>query len=201
MRVAVLASGRGSNLRALLEQVHGREAEIVAVAGDRPEAEALAQARANGVPVRAFALDAHDGDRAARDAAIGDWLEYHGVHLVVLAGYMALLDPGFIARFPDRIVNVHPSLLPAFPGLHAVEQAVAYGVKVVGVTVHLVDDGMDTGAIIAQRAIAPADMTDAAAVHAALQEVEHELLPEVVRLFARGLVRRDPQGARRLVVG
>ncbi|MCU0258127.1 MAG: hypothetical protein MUF56_03800 [Solirubrobacteraceae bacterium] len=96
---------------------------------------------------------------------------------------------------------MHPSLLPAFPGLHAVEQAVAYGVKVVGVTVHLVDDGMDTGAIIAQRAIAPADMTDAAAVHAALQEVEHELLPEVVRLFARGLVRRDPQGARRLVVG
>jgi phosphoribosylglycinamide formyltransferase-1 len=152
------------------------------------------------VPVRAFPLAEHPG-RAERDAAIGDWLEYHGVHLVVLAGYMALLDPGFIARFPDRIVNVHPSLLPAFPGLHAVEQAVAHGVKVVGVTVHLVDDGMDTGAIIAQRAIAPADMTDAAAVHAALQEVEHALLPEAVRLFAQGAVRRDPRGSRRLLVG
>jgi phosphoribosylglycinamide formyltransferase-1 len=201
MRVAVLASGRGSNLLALLEQVHGREAEIVAVAGDRPDAPAFAHARAHGVPVRGFPLADHDGDRAARDAAIADWLGYHGVHLVVLAGYMALLDPGFVARYPDRIVNVHPSLLPAFPGLHAVEQAVTYGVKVAGVTVHFVDEGIDTGAIIAQRATTAPDPSDPATLHAALQDLEHELLPEVVRWFARGAVRRDPADPRRVLIG
>ncbi len=198
MRVAVLASGRGSNLQALIDGVHGREAEIVGVASDRAGAPALDRAAAAGIPAAVFLRDDYE-DRTGRDLAMGDWVLAQGAELVVLAGYMALLDPAFIARFPDRIVNVHPSLLPAFSGLHAVEQAVAYGVKVVGVTVHLVDDGVDTGSIVLQRAIAPPDVTDPEAVAAALHEIEHELLPEAVRLFARGAVRRDPAEPRWLV--
>ncbi len=119
---------------------------------------------------------------------------------MVLAGYMALLTPGFIARFPDRIVNVHPSLLPAFAGIHSIQQAIDYGVRVVGVTVHLVDDGVDTGAILLQRAIAMPDTRDPALVHAALQPLEHELLPEAVRLLAAGRVRRDPDAPQRVLI-
>ena len=153
LRVGVLASGAGTNLQALLDTVHGREAQVVAVASDQPGCAALERARAAAIPARAFPLADH-ADRAARDAAIADWLEQEGVELVVLAGYMALLSPAFIARFPDRIVNVHPSLLPAFPGLRAIEQALEYGVQVFGVTVHLVDEGVDTGPILLQGAIA-----------------------------------------------
>lgn len=200
MNVAVLVSGRGSNLEALIRGVHGREAQIVLVGSDKPDAPALAHARAADIPVAALPVSDFP-DRASRDRALADRIVASGAELVVLAGYMALLDPAFIARFPDRIVNVHPSLLPAFSGLHAVEQAVAYGVKVVGVTVHLVDDGVDTGSIVLQRAIAPPDVTDPEAVAAALHEIEHELLPEAVRLFARGAVRRDPAEPRRLIVG
>lgn len=200
MKVAVLVSGRGSNLEALIRTVHGREAEIVLVGTDRPGAPALAHARAAGIPTAELPASGFP-DRRARDLALADRITGAGAELVVLAGYMALLDPGFIARFPDRIVNVHPSLLPAFSGLHAVEQAVAYGVKVVGVTVHLVDDGVDTGSIVLQRAVVPPDLTDPEAVAAALHEAEHELLPEAVRLFARGAVRRDPREPRRLIVG
>ncbi|CAB4881802.1 unannotated protein [freshwater metagenome] len=184
MRVAVLASGRGSNLRALLDTVHGREVEIVAVICDRVDAPVLEIARAAGVETAAFPLVEHP-DRPARDAAMAEWLEERGVELVVLAGYMALLDAAFIDRFPDRIVNVHPSLLPAFPGIHAIEQAIAYGVKVTGVTVHLVDAGIDTGPVLLQRAVAVPEGADAAALHALIQPVEHELLPEAVRLLAR----------------
>jgi phosphoribosylglycinamide formyltransferase-1 len=200
MKIAVLASGAGTNLQALLDGVHGREVEVVAVASDKPDARALERAAAAGVPTRVFERDAF-ADRAARDAAIADWLESLGVELVVLAGYMALLDAGFIARFRDRIVNVHPALLPAFPGVRAIEQAVDYGVRVFGVTVHLVDEGVDTGPIILQGAIDIADARDPEAVHDALRPIEHELLCEAVRLLARGAVRRDAPGSRRLVVG
>ena len=199
MRVAVLVSGHGSNLQALLDSVHGREVEIVAVASDREDALALERAAAARVPARVFPLASFD-DRPARDAAVAGWLSALGVDLVVLAGYMALLTPGFIARFPDRIVNVHPSLLPAFPGIHAVQEAIDRGVKVVGVTVHLVDDGVDTGAILLQRAIEMPDSRDPAVVHAALQPVEHELLPEAVRLLAAGRVKREADDPRRVVI-
>jgi phosphoribosylglycinamide formyltransferase-1 len=199
VRVAVLVSGHGSNLQALLDSVHGREVEIVAVASDRADARALERAAAARVPARVFALTSFD-DRAARDAAIAGWLSALGVELVVLAGYMALLTPGFVARFPDRIVNVHPSLLPAFPGIRSIQEAIDRGVKVVGVTVHLVDDGVDTGAILLQRAIDMPDSRDPAVVHAALQVVEHELLPEGVRLLAAGRVKRDPDDPRRVVI-
>jgi phosphoribosylglycinamide formyltransferase-1 len=200
VRVGVLASGAGTNLQALLDSVHGREAEIVAVASDQPGAGALERAAAAGVPARVFERSAYD-DRPARDAAIADWLADAGVELVVLAGYMAILGPGFIARFPDRIVNVHPSLLPAFTGIAAVQQALDHGVKVFGVTVHLVDDGVDTGSILLQDAIALPDATDAGVVLAALRPLEHALLPEAVRLLAAGRVRRDPAHPRRMLVG
>jgi phosphoribosylglycinamide formyltransferase-1 len=197
--IAVLASGAGTNLGALLETVHGREAQVVAVASDKPAAPALERAEAAGVPTRAFP-GADFADRAARDEAMADWLQERGARAVVLAGYMQLLTPGFLRRFPDAVLNVHPSLLPAFPGIAAIAQAVDYGVKVFGVTVHLVDEGVDTGAIIAQAAIDLPDATDADEVHAALRPLEHRLLPEAVRLLARGVVRRDDANPRRLVM-
>lgn len=179
MRVGVLASGFGSNLGALLE----RGAPVVAVGSDKADAFALQRAREAGVPTEVFPRDTFP-DRAARDAAMADWLAGHGVELVVLAGYMQLLEPGFLQRFPDRVINVHNALLPAFPGLHAVEQALDYGVKVFGVTVHYVDEGVDTGRIIAQRAVELPDAATPGDVMAALRPLEHELLGAVVLAFA-----------------
>jgi phosphoribosylglycinamide formyltransferase-1 len=196
LRVAVLASGAGTNLQALLERVHGRDGiEIVAVASDKPGARALERATAAGVDGAVFRLGDY-ADRAARDFAMAEWLGGLGVQLVVLAGYMQLLSSGFLARFPGAVINVHPALLPAFPGLDAVGQAVAYGVKVFGVTVHFVDEGVDTGAVILQRAIELPDARDADEVMRALRPLEHELLPEAVRLIASGAVRIDPANPR-----
>ncbi len=158
MKVGVLASGAGTNLQAILDRVHGREGvEVVGVGSDKTGAQALERAAAAGVATAVFER-AEYPDRAARDRAMADWLEGLGVELVVLAGYMQLLDPGFLARFGSRVINVHPALLPAFPGIRAVEQALDYGVKVFGVTVHFVDEGVDTGRIIAQRDV---DLPDA----------------------------------------
>jgi phosphoribosylglycinamide formyltransferase-1 len=199
MSVGVLASGEGTNLQALLDSVHGREIEVVAVVSDQPAAPALDRARAVGVPSRVF-LRSEFGARAARDAAIADWLAERGVELVVLAGYMAILDAGFVARFPDRILNVHPSLLPAFPGVRAIEQALEHGVKVFGVTVHLVDEGVDTGPIVLQRAVELPDARDPDAVRTALRPIEHELLPRAVALMATGRLRRDAAHPRRVVL-
>jgi phosphoribosylglycinamide formyltransferase-1 len=186
--IAVLASGQGTNLQALLDTVHGREARIVAVASDRADAPALRLAGEAGVPTAAFVL-ADFADRAARDEAIAGWLAGQGARAVVLAGYMALLTRGFLARFPAGVLNVHPSLLPAFPGLRAVEQAVEHGVKVFGVTVHFVDEGVDTGPIVAQRAVELPDATDPAVVLAALRPLEHSLLPAALRSLAAGALR------------
>jgi phosphoribosylglycinamide formyltransferase-1 len=200
MNVAVLASGEGTNLQALLDQVHGREGvEIVAVASDKPGARALERARERAVRVRAFP-EAEYGSRAERDAAMGDWLLEREVELVVLAGYMQLLSDEFLSRFPAGVINVHPALLPAFPGLHAVEQALAYGVTVFGVTVHFVDGGVDTGPVILQRAVQLPDANAAEQVLERLHPIEHELLPEAVRLIARGAVRFDPANPRRVVI-
>jgi phosphoribosylglycinamide formyltransferase 1 len=200
MNVGVLASGAGTNLQALIDRVQGREGvAIVAVASDKPGARALERARLAGVPEAAFPL-ADYPDREERDAAMAEWLEQRGVELVVMAGYMRLISPRFLARFAGRVINVHPALLPAFPGLHAVQQGIDYGVKVFGVTVHFVDEGVDTGPVILQRAIELPDATDADAVLERLQPIEHELLPEAVALIARGAVRIDPQNPRRVVV-
>jgi phosphoribosylglycinamide formyltransferase-1 len=195
LSVAVLVSGTGTNLQALLDTVHGREAEIVAVASGAPGALALERAAAAGVETAVFERSAHT-NRQARDLAMADWLAERGVRLVVLAGYMELLSAAFLERFPQAVINVHPSLLPAFPGLHAIEQALDYGVKVFGVTVHFVDAGVDSGAVILQRAVELPKAREPDEVLAALRPIEHTLLPETVRLFARGALRTDPDNPR-----
>jgi len=201
LRVGVLASGAGTNLQALLDSVHGAEALVVAVASDRADAVALTRARDAGVPTAVFAIGEHP-DRPARDGAIADWLESHDVELVVLAGYMALLTSPLLRRFPERVINIHPSLLPAFPGIRAIEQALAYGVKVFGVTVHFVDDdgGVDTGPVLVQRAVELPGAATPDEVMEHLRPIEHALLPQAVRLVARGAVSRDPANPRRIVI-
>jgi len=202
VRVGVLASGAGTNLQAILDRLHGREGsavEVVAVATDQPGATALERARAVGVDTAEFPITSYP-DRTARDEAMAAFLTERGVELVVLAGYMAILTSGFLGRFPQRIVNVHPSLLPAFPGIRAIEQALDYGVKVVGVTVHFVDEGVDTGPIIVQRAVELPGPADAATVRERLRPVEHDLLCDAVAGIARGAVRPDPSHPRRILV-
>jgi phosphoribosylglycinamide formyltransferase 1 len=198
MRVGVLASGAGTNLQAILDRVHGRGGvQVVAVGSDQPGAPALERAARARIETEEFPAGA---DRAGRDAAIADWLEARGVELVVLAGYMQLLAPGFLQRFPNRVVNVHPALLPAFPGVRAIEQGLDYGVKVFGVTIHFVDEGVDTGRIILQRAIDLPAATEPEEVRAALRPIEHDLLCEAIGLMARDAVRLDPTHPRRVLV-
>jgi len=198
--IAVLVSGTGTNLQALLDTVHTREAEIVAVASNVAEVPALERARARGVPTAVFAAAEH-ASREQRDRALGDWLLGRGARLVVLAGYMELLGDVFLARFPRAVINVHPSLLPAFPGLRAVEQALAYGVKVFGVTVHFVDAGIDTGPVISQRAVELPRARTPEEVLSVLHPIEHELLAGAVRLFAEGALETDPENPRRIALG
>jgi phosphoribosylglycinamide formyltransferase 1 len=199
LRVGVLASGAGTNLQAILDRVHGGGVEVVGVGSDKPDAQALERAALAGVATEVFERGAY-ADRAARDLAMARWLQSRGVELVVLAGYMQLLDPAFLSRFAGQVVNVHPALLPAFPGIRAVEQALDYGVKVFGVTVHFVDEGVDTGPIILQRAVDLPLATTADEVREALRPVEHDLLCEAVGLIARGAVRLDPAHPRRVLV-
>jgi len=196
--IAVLVSGTGTNLQALLDTVHGHEARVVAVASSVPGALALERAVARGVATAVFERSSYP-DREARDAAMAAWLVERGTRLVVLAGYMDLLTFAFLERFPSAIVNVHPSLLPAFPGLRAIEQALAYGVKVFGVTVHFVDAGVDSGAVILQRSVELPQARRPDEVLAALRPIEHTLLPEAVRLFARGALQADPENPRRII--
>lgn len=187
LRIAVLASGRGSNLVALFERADPTVA-IVAVVSNRGDSAALERAREYGVEAAVFPSG---DDRATRDAALVDWLRARDVELVVLAGFMELLTPVLVDALPT--INVHPSLLPAFPGLRAWEQALAAGVSETGVTVHLVDHGLDTGPILAQESVPVLPGDDASTLHARIQEVEHRLLPDVVGRLARDEV-AAPQG-------
>jgi len=190
-RIVVLASGSGTNLQAILDSVHGRDGiEVVAVGSDKPAARALARAVERGIDTAVFARDAY-ADRVGRDAAMADWVGSHHPDLVVLAGYMQLLSEAFVARFRSRIVNIHPALLPAFPGLDAIGQALAAGVETTGVTVHFVDEGVDTGPAIVQREVAVPPGGDRAALEAAIHAVEHQLYPEAIRMLAEGRVRID----------
>jgi phosphoribosylglycinamide formyltransferase-1 len=194
--VAVLASGTGSNLQALLDKVHGRDGiEIVCVGSNKRDAQALERARAAGVETGVFPAGDYP-DRAARDEAMADWLEERDVKLVVLAGFMEILSPGLIERFRGRIVNVHPSLLPAFPGLRPIEQALAYGVRLSGATVHFVDEGVDSGPIVLQQAFELPYHRDIETVEKRIHEIEHELLPRAVRLIAAGAVEVDGRQVR-----
>jgi phosphoribosylglycinamide formyltransferase-1 len=202
LRVAVLVSGEGSNLQAILDRVHGRAGvEVVAVGSSRAEARGVERARTAGVETGVFERTAY-ADRGSRDEALGDWLEQRDVQLVVLAGFMELLSAPFIRRFAGRIINVHPSLLPAFPGLRPIEEALDYGVKQMGVTVHFVDEGVDSGAIILQEAFAldPPYSRDIAAIEDRIHQIEHRLLPRAVELFAAGAVRVDPDSPRHVTV-
>jgi phosphoribosylglycinamide formyltransferase-1 len=197
--IAVLVSGEGTNLQALLDTVHGEDAEVVGVAASRAEARGLERARQAGVETAVFAKQDY-ADRGERDRALADWIDGLGARLVVLAGFMELLGPEFIGRFPNAIVNVHPALLPAFAGVNAIEQALDYGVKVGGVTVHFVDEGVDSGPIILQRSFELPYPRDITAVEQQVHQIEHELLPQAVRLIAQGRVSIDPSDPRWVVI-
>lgn len=187
LRLGVLASGRGSNLQAILEACARPDfpARIVVVVADRERAEALERARGHGVP--AVWLNPKDfGDRVAYDEALRRLLDEHRVDLVCLAGFMRILTPGLVRAYAGRLLNIHPSLLPAFPGLAAQRQALDYGVKVSGATVHFVDEGVDTGPIIVQASVpVHADDTEES-LAARIRVEEHRLYPEAIRLFAEG---------------
>ena len=171
--IGVLVSGNGSNLQALIDD----GLPITAVAANRNDAYALVRAREAGITTATFSLDCH-ATREERDLVMATWLEEHGVELVVLAGYMHLLTEPFLCRFPGRIVNVHPSLLPAFPGAHAISDALAAGADPTGVTVHYVDEGLDSGPVITQE---PVPLEPRATLEERIHAVEHRLLPHVVR--------------------
>jgi phosphoribosylglycinamide formyltransferase-1 len=199
-KLVVLASGSGTNLQAILDRLHGRGGiEVVGVGSDKPDARALERARAAGVETGVFPRDEY-ADRAERDVAMGEWIESRGADLVVLAGYMQLLSGPFVARFRHRAVNVHPALLPAFPGLDAIGQALAAGVEVTGVSVHFVDEGVDTGPVIAQREVAVPAGRGRAALEEAIHAAEHELFPEAIRMIAAGRVRIEADDPRTVVV-
>jgi phosphoribosylglycinamide formyltransferase-1 len=171
--IGVLVSGAGTNLQALLDA----GLPVVAVASNRRDAPALA--RAGTIATAAFETAGYAG-RSERDAAMADWLRAQGVELVVLAGYMHLLTPAFLDRFPNAVVNVHPSLLPEFPGAHAVEAQLAAGVTESGATVHIVDEGVDSGPVLAQERVPVLPEDTPETLHARIKEIEHRLLPQVV---------------------
>lgn len=187
MKLGVLVSGEGTNLQALIDAQTGgalAPAELAVVVSNNPGVPALARATAAGLP--AIVVDHRGLERPAFEAKLLDVLAAHEVRAVVLAGFMRVLTEAFVDAFPRRIVNTHPSLLPAFPGRDAVPQALAYGVKLTGVTIHFVDASLDGGPIIAQEPVPILDGDDAPAVHQRIQRIEHRLLPEVVRRLAAG---------------
>lgn len=188
-RIAVLASGEGTNLQALLDDpvVGGW---IALVVSDREDAKALERARDRGIAARHLDANGHR-DRASYDRALRELLEGERVGCVVLAGFMRMLGPEVVSAFEGRIVNVHPALLPSFPGAHAVSDALAWGAKVTGVTVHLVDEQMDHGPIVAQEAVPVLPDDDGDSLESRIHEVEHRLLPAAVRAMVEGRLRLE----------
>ena len=199
-KLVVLASGSGTNLQAILDRLHGREGiEVVGVGSDKAEARALERAGVAGVETAVFPRDDY-ADREERDAAMADWIEARDADLVALAGYMQLLSGDFVGRFRDRVVNVHPALLPAFPGLDAIGQALEAGVETTGVSVHFVDEGVDTGPVLLQREVAVPAGRDRTLLEEAIHATEHELYPEAIRMIAAGRVRIEANGPRVVVI-
>lgn len=195
-RVGVLLSGEGTNLQALLDTLHeAKQVEIVCVGSSRAGAGGIGRAEGAGVATAVFDKSEHT-DRDARDAAMGNWLDDHEIDLLVLAGFMEILGGPFIRRFAGRVINVHPSLLPAFAGVGAIQQALDYGVRLVGVTVHFVDEGVDSGAVILQEAMELPYARDIAAIESQVHAIEHRLLPRAVSLIAAGAVSTDPANPR-----
>lgn len=198
LRVGVLASGRGSNLQAIIDAIGGGrlEARVSLVVSDRPDALALERARRHGI--KAIFVDPKGyPDRKAFEQALLEVLGAHGVELVCLAGFMRVLSPRFVDAYKNRIMNIHPGLLPAFPGLHAQRQALAHGVKVAGCTVHFADEGVDSGPIILQAAVPVLEDDSEETLSARILEQEHRIYPQAVQLFSEG--RLTLQG-RRVVI-
>jgi len=194
LRLGILASGRGSNFAAILDAIDaGRcPAEVAILVSDRPDAQALERAAAHAIPT-AVVVPTDYPDREKYDLQVVERLRAAKVQLVALAGYMRIVTPAFLAAFPDRVINIHPALLPAFPGLHAQRQALEYGVKVSGCTVHFVDEGVDSGPIILQQAVEVCDDDTEESLSARILVEEHKLYPEAIRRIARGEV---PLGGR-----
>lgn len=189
--IGVLVSGEGTNLQALLDA----ELPVVAVASSRSGAPALGRAERAGIETEIFPLDRY-ASREERDGALAEWLATHSVELVVLAGFMQLLRAPFLERFAGRILNTHPALLPSFPGLHPVEEALEHGVRFTGATVHFVDLGIDSGPIVLQEPVAVESGDTVETLHARIKGAEHRLLPEACRLFLAGRLRVPPEGRR-----
>lgn len=188
MKIAVLVSGSGTNLQTLIEQLHqepGSGIDIAVVISDRGGIYALTRAERAGIPTRVVKTQDFK-HRVDFDAAISQQIEHFAAELVVLAGFMKLFQPPFVRKYRNRILNVHPTLLPAFPGAHPVADTLAYGVKVAGVTVHFVDEGVDSGPIIAQTAVPVFDTDDEESLHARIQIEEHKLYPQVIKWYAQG---------------
>lgn len=199
-RLVVLVSGSGSNLQSLIDNVHlGDEPiEIVRVVSSSPTAVGLQRADRAGIPTAVVAL--RGGDRAERDARLVAAVEEASPDLIVLAGWMSILTGVFLDHFADRVINLHPSLLPSFPGLHAIEQALEWGVRLTGVTVHYAEEVVDAGPPILQRPVAVHSDDTVESLTARIREVEHQIVPDAVRLFASGRVRRDPHQRRRVQI-
>ena len=188
MKIAVLASGSGTNLKALIDQLHHDEnsgVEIAVVISDRRKAYALTRAKEAGIPTRVVRVRDFP-DRDAFDAEISKILEGCEVELIVLAGFMKLFQPAFVRKYRNRITNIHPSLLPAFPGAHPVQDTIAYGVKISGVSVFFIDEGVDAGPIIAQVSVPVFDNDDEESLLKRIHIEEHKLYPQVVRWYAEG---------------
>lgn len=199
LRIGVLASGRGTNLQAIIDAIQaGRlDARLVVVISDKPDAPALGRAQRHGA--KALFIDPHDvHEREAFDRALVTALTEHQVELVCLAGFMRILTPAFLTVFPDRIMNIHPALLPAFPGLHPQRRALEHGVKLSGATVHFVDEGVDSGPIILQVAVTVQDDDTEESLSARILAEEHKIYPRAIQLFAEGRLRIE---GRRVIIG
>ena len=196
-RVAVMASGSGSNLQAILDRLHHKVAgvEVALVVSDLPGALALERAERADIPTAVFPVDPHVS-REERDRAIADAIAASEADLIVLAGYMRMLTPPLLERFPWRVINLHPALLPAFPGTDGIRDALEYGVKVTGVTVHFVDEGMDTGPVIRQESLTVQEGEGRVSLGERIHALEHRVLPRVVELFATGKIQPPVPGSR-----
>ena len=190
MKIAILVSGSGSNLQTLIDQLHldsNSGIEIAVVISDRPKAYALARAKKVGIPTYVVQLK-HFSDRNAFDDQISEIIDNYKVKLILLAGYMKIFQPSFVRRYRYQLINIHPSLLPAFPGAHAVADTLTYHTKISGVTVHFVDEGVDTGPVIAQVPVPVLDNDNESSLHQRIQEAERKIYPQVVRWFTANLI-------------
>jgi phosphoribosylglycinamide formyltransferase-1 len=197
INVGVLASGSGTNLEAIARAIDDGEvpAQIALVLSDNPGAFALERARKRDIPVRVVLLSEYP-DRPSYDRAVVEALEEARVDLVVLAGYMKLAGPELVRAFKGRIMNIHPALLPSFPGTHGVRDALEHGAKVSGVTVHFVDEGLDTGPIIVQEAVPVEEGDDEETLHNRIHQAEYRQYPKAIRLFAEGRLEIDGRKVR-----